>query len=205
MCFSAQASFAASIICGTIGAACLKKAGRPYWLLAAVPLLFGLHQAIEGVVWLYRGEDIGCYGGLAFASIAFCFWPVYIPLAVLPLEPRGGRKNALFGLLLLGVFVGLYAVWILTFPLSIDFTSHKIEYVTGQTGSKWVGYCYALCVIFPLLLTRINYARLFGVLVALFLMTSLLFFRPAQFSVWCFFAAASSVLVYLSIPAKRNI
>lgn len=202
MCFSAQASFAAAAICGTIGVACLKKATRPYWLLAAMPLLFGLHQAIEGVVWVYRGQDIGCYGGLAFASIAFCFWPVYVPLSCMLTEPNGLRRRMMLGLLLLGSFVSLYAAWILSFPLTIDFSSHKIAYITSQTGSRWVAYGYALCVTLPLLLMRNWYAKGFGVLVAVFLLTSLLWFRPAQFSVWCFFAALSSLLVYLALPAR---
>lgn len=204
MCFSAEASFAASLICGTIGVACLKKASRGYWLLAAMPLLFGLHQAIEGVVWVYRGEDIGCYGGLAFASIAFCFWPVYVPLACMLTQPKGARRQATAALFLLGCFVAVYAAWVLSFPLTIDFSSHKVAYITSQQGSQWVAYGYALCVTLPLLLMKNGYAKLFGLLVAVFLMTSLLWFRPAQFSVWCFFAALSSLLVYLALPAKSR-
>ncbi|MGZ5792626.1 MAG: DUF6629 family protein, partial [Croceibacterium sp.] len=46
ICFSASASFLAAGVIGTIGVATLRHVREPRALLfAAVPLLFGLHQA----------------------------------------------------------------------------------------------------------------------------------------------------------------
>lgn len=199
MCFSAQASFTAAAICGTIGIASVLRCERKHWMLALVPLWFGLHQAIEGVVWLYKGQGIGHLAGLWFIGIAFCFWPTYIPLATLKLAPRGMRRNAIWAILLAGLFVSLYAANILSYPVLIDLSSHKIHYITSQTGAAWVGNLYVLAVTAPLVLMRNRYLKLFGLLVFIFLVISLLFFVPAQFSVWCFFSAASSVLVFLAV------
>ena len=199
MCFSAQASFTAAAICGTIGIACVIRCERKHLMLVLVPLLFGLHQAIEGVVWLYAGQEFGKLAGLLFVGIAFCFWPTYIPLSTLPLAPRGMRRNAILAILLAGIFVSLYAATILTYPLVIDFSSHKIHYITTKVGAKWVGYLYVLAVTVPLLLMRSLYLKLFGLTVFIFLLISLLFFFPAQFSVWCFFSAVSSILVFLAV------
>jgi hypothetical protein len=199
MCFSAQASFTAAAICGTIGVASVLRCARKHLMLALVPLLFGLHQAIEGVVWLHAGQDVGQLAGLLFVGIAFCFWPTYIPLSTLPLAPMGVRRNAILAILLAGIFVSLYAAFILTYPLIIDFSSHKVHYITTKVGANWVGYLYVLAVTAPLVLMRNRYLKLFGLLVFIFLAISLLFFVPAQFSVWCFFSAASSVLVFLAV------
>ncbi len=76
MCFSAAASFSAAAVCGGIGAAALRRAGKRDLMLAAIPIIFAAHQALEGAVWLTEGDGWGRCAGYSFASIAFCIWPV---------------------------------------------------------------------------------------------------------------------------------
>lgn len=58
MCFSAGASFGASAILVVIGVASLRKVQtRAHLPFAAIPLLFGIKQAFEGVLWLMLGDD----------------------------------------------------------------------------------------------------------------------------------------------------
>ena len=53
MCFSATANFAGSAVLGTIGVATLGEVKhRRAFLFGAMPLLFAIHQFIEGFVWL---------------------------------------------------------------------------------------------------------------------------------------------------------
>ena len=53
MCFSATASFTAGIVLTVIGVATVKKTQRKTEIpFAMVPLLFGLQQFIEGLLWL---------------------------------------------------------------------------------------------------------------------------------------------------------
>jgi len=53
MCFSASVSFAAGLALITCGIAALKYAQeRRLQMIAAIPLLFGLQQCAEGMVWL---------------------------------------------------------------------------------------------------------------------------------------------------------
>lgn len=81
MCFSAEASFAASAaICavGTLSVARAKNARQlPF---AAIPLIFSLQQAIEGVLWIALSnpeysawQSKAMYAFLFFAQV---FWPV---------------------------------------------------------------------------------------------------------------------------------
>jgi hypothetical protein len=53
VCFSATANFAGSAVLGTAGVVTLTKVKhRRELLFAALPLLFAIHQFIEGFVWL---------------------------------------------------------------------------------------------------------------------------------------------------------
>lgn len=53
MCYSATASFASAAVIGAVGAATLTQVRRRREIpFAALPLLFAVHQATEGLVWL---------------------------------------------------------------------------------------------------------------------------------------------------------
>ena len=53
MCFSASASFIAGTSLSAVGVAALRNTkARSEQPLAAIPLLFGIQQLAEGVIWL---------------------------------------------------------------------------------------------------------------------------------------------------------
>jgi len=53
MCFSATASFVAGTSLSAIGVATIRKAERRSELpFAMIPLLFGIQQLVEGIIWL---------------------------------------------------------------------------------------------------------------------------------------------------------
>ena len=53
MCFSATASFGASIVLSAIGVVSIKKVQHHYQcMFAAIPLLFAIQQFSEGILWL---------------------------------------------------------------------------------------------------------------------------------------------------------
>ena len=58
MCFSATASFTTALVLIPVGVYCVNKATslqKSYWLFALMPLMFGVQQFFEGVVWLGDG------------------------------------------------------------------------------------------------------------------------------------------------------
>lgn len=78
MCFSPQASFGAAAVLSVLGAVGLKKAnGSRRSLIAAIPCIFAIQQALEGFVWLAIGR--GDY------SSAWYYIPVYLFLFCLNL------------------------------------------------------------------------------------------------------------------------
>jgi hypothetical protein len=66
-------------------------------------------------------------------------------------------------------------------------------------------YLYAACVTGPLLLHRSIYLRIFGCLIRLFFGVSILVFNPARYSVWCFFAAVCSIVLYLFVASRNGL
>ena len=170
---------------------------------AALPLLLGVHQTIEGFVWLTRAQGCGLYAAYGFAAIAFCLWPVYVPLATWLSETDPTRRKIMLALGALGVFVDANATLTIVLGLDIDFASNQIAYVPRGPYFRIFDFIYAACVVGPLVVHRNVYMRAFGALVAVFLALSMLLFDPARFSVWCFFAALSSVVVYVFVVSRE--
>lgn len=93
MCFSATASFSAGVVLVGLGAFTLRAVLHPReLLLASIPLLFGIQQLIEGAVWLtfrYEAPLVNSVMTYLFSPFSHVLWPVYVPLAVLLIEPSG--------------------------------------------------------------------------------------------------------------------
>lgn len=96
MCCSAAASFGVAATLLPVGAYCLASAwwkNRMYLALAAIPVLFGLQQVCEGVVWVSAGRgdlETAHPATMAFLFFALALWEVWVPLAFAAIEPAGG-------------------------------------------------------------------------------------------------------------------
>lgn len=83
MCFSAEASFTAAAVLVPAGAVTIYRAyrtNRQYLPIAALPLLFGLQQLFEGLVW--TGNALSSDSMVERYSMAYMFfswlaWPVW--------------------------------------------------------------------------------------------------------------------------------
>jgi len=180
---------------------------RPELLpLALMPVLFGLQQAIEGLVWLALEAEWTQAGlrplALGYLFFAFFLWPSWLPWVALTLS-RGRlgswRRNLLRALTLGGVLLGL-ALWLplLLEParLSTVVQGHSIVYnarllLSGDAGNLG-RVLYLLLILLPLLLLPSPRLWLFsfGLLAA-----GLLADRVAHHaftSVWCYFSALLS-------------
>ena len=202
MCFSAEASFSAGVICSLVGVASIKFSEKKDLLIAAIPLLFGIQQIMEGFVWFFEGKGIGYFSGIIFIGMAFCFWTIYIPIATMVTGMPKSLKNITLGLLFIGILLSFYGLFVLSFPLEINLSANQIQYIPSQKSPLILEYLYAMVVLIPLWLMKNITLRIFSIIVLIFFIVSTLFFNPARFSVWCFFAAASSVLIYLYVSKK---
>ncbi len=202
MCFSATSSFIASGVIGAIGIATLRHVREPRALLfASVPMLFAVHQFTEGWVWL--GLD-GRIGKVGFDHVSFLFMlyaqgilPLLMPAAVVLMEPPGWRRTVILGLTGIGALVCVWDVAGLIFLPSRCFVEqNSIAYRNPATGSLWLSYLYILATCGALLLSTHRVVRWYGVLNVVALSIAEVVKEYAFASVWCFYAALMSVMIY---------
>ena len=208
MCFSATASFSAGALLLGIGTLTLKSATRPRdFMLAAIPLLFATQQLIEGVIWLTFRYEAPLANSLMthfYSFFSHVLWPAYVPVAVLLSEPSCKRRRALLPLVAAGVAVGTYLLYILiAYPVFSRPTGQHIEYVSPHFFAAAAMTLYlASTTVSPLLSTYLT-VKAFGVLALSSFGVAYLLYATWFISVWCFFAALLSAVIYLHFLLHR--
>jgi hypothetical protein len=206
MCFSAAASFTAAAALGAVGAATLAQKPRPRDVMfASIPLVFAAHQAIEGAIWLALHDGRAAPGGLvvAYLLIAQVVWPVYVPLCVIVMERR--RRWALWLLLAAGLFVsGALALVLAQNRYTAEAVADGLRYSTNHEFEARLLGLYLIAVTAPLFLSRHRYVVAFGAATLLGSAVTMIGFYYASASVWCFFAAVASILVFFHVRAARR-
>lgn len=203
MCFSATASISAAAVTGAVGLLTLSKVANLRELpLAAAPLVFSLQQALEGALWLTMGDNGGAsYAGPLvniFVGIALIVWPALVPAATGLVEPQRGRQLMLYGMVLLGLGLAAFGARdMIHNPFSAQVVQHTLCYVNVTPYPPVMMGGYVLCTCAPLFISSEPVLRLLGFIVGAGLAIATGFFYFSFVSVWCFFAAASSVIVYL--------
>ena len=208
MCFSATASFSAGAFLLGLGTLTLKSARRPPELpFAAIPLLFAIQQLSEGVIWLtfrYEAPLLNAVMTHVYSFFSHVLWPVYVPVAVLLIEPPGWRRRALLAFVAAGVAVGVYLLYVLVaFPIVSRPIGQHIEYVSPHFFAAAVMTLYLLSTTVSPILSTHRMVKVFGFL-ALLSFAGVYFFYAIWFiSVWCFFAALLSAVVYFHFVPRR--
>ncbi|HTP76801.1 MAG TPA: DUF6629 family protein [Rhizomicrobium sp.] len=202
MCFSATGSFIAAAINVAAGGAALRRtAGTSEGILAALPFTFAAQQAIEGFLWMDIPNQGGAIGatalGTSFVFIALAIWPAFSPFAAFLLERDRARRRILTALFGLGLGFGLYyAAQILEHPFGARIIGHSISYSNGVPFPLPVALLYCVCTCLPLLISTQGSLKLLGLCVLTGLVASYALFFYSFLSVWCFFAALASALVF---------
>ena len=213
MCFSLEASVAGGLVISSIGVASLNKVRAPSQILfASVPLVFGIQQLSEGVVWLALGgpeyAHLEKYGTYTFLFIARVLWPMLMPLAALMMEEDRKRKKILRVMLGMGLSVSLYYTYCLIFlNVAPKITGNHIQYISDFPESLAVPVfiIYFLAGVPPLFISSIKSTRLLGALMFIASVVTGIFYVEYLTSVWCFFAAGVSVVVYWIVREKQLI
>jgi hypothetical protein len=204
MCFSPQASFAGGIIISAIGIVTIRKVHRPSQILfGSIPLFFGFQQFAEGIVWLTLPlenyiviQKISVYLFLITAQV---IWPVLIPLSVWLMEVSKKKKKILSYLLLAGVGLSMYyAFCLVNFNVNPQIESFHIIYYNDFPESLGMiaTLIYLTATIPPLFVSSVKKTHFLGVLMTLSCIVTIIFFKQYLTSVWCFFAALISGVVY---------
>lgn len=208
MCYSPTASFVSAGVIAIIGVATLRHVREPRTILfAAVPLLFAVHQATEGVVWLGLN---GTLGPAALKRAAFLFTlyaqgllPFLMPAAVALMEPPGRRRALIGGLAAIGLIVCAWDLYgLLLYPSRTFIDHHAIAYRNPLTGNLWISLLYITGTCGSLLLSSHRVLRYYGAFNVVTLTIVEMVREYAFASVWCFYAAAASTIIYWQFRSR---
>ena len=213
MCFSAEASFTGGILISAIGIATVTKVHKPSQLVfACIPLFFGIQQITEGFLWItlpnpeYTGfQKILTY---IYLIMADALWPMWIPFAVLFMETNPKKKRILWYLLIPGIVLSLYyAFCLLTYHVNPQIMGYHIQYTTDfpKFLSMPAFIIYLVVTITPLFVSSVQRTHLMGVFMVASCLVTAIFFTQYLTSVWCFFAALiSGVIFWILRDSKRK-
>ena len=202
MCFSASASFSAGAVTAAIGVATLSHVkGWRELPLASIPLLFAAQQVIEGELWLHLAGEYDKQAiamlSLSYVIFAKVLWPAFISLAVLLIEPDLLRRRALYAIALLACSISLYVlIRLIENPPCATICGHSVRYGGDGDVLSWQGFIYILCTCVPLLVSSSRAVQNFGAIVVSGFLVSAYTYAATFISVWCFFAATGSFILY---------
>jgi hypothetical protein len=201
MCFSATASFVTAGLTGVIGIVSVSRTTEPRDLpLAATPLLFAAQQCVEGLLWLnlpVAPDEAGAPGlTLLFSVFAQVFWPIWAPLAVLLIEPDQQRRRIMEICFAAGIGVGAWCLWsLLSYPHIAVILDDHVVYETGPRHSPALAVAYLAATCLPAVLSTWRTVAVLGAIVSVGCVVAYVVYWEAFASVWCFFAAAASVVI----------
>jgi len=199
MCFSPEGDLAGGLVVTAIGIdACRHLRGRNnLLLLAATPLVLGLHQIDESLVWWsLQGHVPHLAGRIAmwiYLVIALVVVPVLVPTAIWRLEPTARRRWSLVPFVALGVVVGAVLLEaMLRGPVTVTLGSYHLAYSIGLRHGLWIIGLYVVATCGSLLVSGYRDVVIFGVanLVVVIILARLT--ADGFASLWCFYAAIAS-------------
>jgi hypothetical protein len=201
VCFSAAANFTGSGVLATVGVTTLTKVKhRRELLFASLPILFAIHQFIEGFVWLgldgFFSPQFTHNMAAAFMLYAQGLLPFLLPLSVLLFEPNGKSRKRMLPFLAIGALTTLYILWALTaYPLQVFVKGNSIVYINQATNNIYVAVIYVVATCGSLLFSKVKDMVIFGVANMVILLAVMAVKRYAFTSLWCAYAAVASVII----------
>jgi len=202
MCFSATASLSAVVVLAGVGTLTVRSARKPREMLfAAIPLLFAVQQLSEGVIWLtydHEAPQLNAVMTQVYSFFSHVLWPVYVPVAVLLMEPSGWRRRAMLVFVAAGVLVSAYLLYsMIVYPIVSRPAGNHIEYLSPHFFAAGAMTLYLMSTALSPVLSTYRTVRVFGVLLLLSFAAAYALYATWVISVWCFFAALLSLVVYL--------
>jgi hypothetical protein len=215
VCFSAEASFIGGSVLTTIGILTVRKNRDPSQrMFASMSLIFGLQQIAEGFVWtsLSSGQQqpLLKFATYTFLVAALLIWPTFVPLSVRLIETDRHRQQILTFLTALGVATSLsYFAGILLYDITAQISNLHISYGVNAPlrGLKIAYFAYLAVTLLPFLVSSKRQVWLLGAVVIGSYAVAIYFYSEYLLSVWCFFAALTSVVVWWivgEVPVKSQ-
>ena len=199
MCFSVQADLVGGLAVSAVGVDVLRHVGqrRDHRALAALPLLFGLHQVDEVFVWLgLQGQvshTVGHTATWAYLLFAFVLLPTYIPFAVRRIERRARRRAVMNVFQPVGVAVSAtLLIALIRGPVRAELALNHLQYTLGLHAGWPIVAAYVVATCGSLVVSSVPVIATFGV-INIIAVAGLAYTVVDGFaSLWCFWAAITS-------------
>ena len=178
--------------------------------LASLPLIFAGQQAVEGCLWLTLPVDpdgpVASLLTLLFLLYAKVFWPAFAPITVLLVEPERRRRQLMAICAAVGASVAGYFLWsIYVQPHGAIIRGGHIVYTGEAPSSMAIGALYLVATAIAPLLSSHRAVVLLGAIVLGGSLFAYFMYWEAFASVWCFFAAAGSVVILVHFERTRQV
>jgi hypothetical protein len=209
MCFSPQADFTAGVVVAGVGGETLRRVRvRRELIVGALPLLFGLHQLVEGFVWLgLRGQispELGDTAKETYIVFAQAILPALVPLGFTLLEPDRPRARWMWPLVCLGLLLGAYLLSQVTaYPVGAQQQARCIDYITHTPNDLLLGVLYVIVTCGPALMSTRRHLRWFGAASVVGAIAVALVREDELTSLWCVYVALVSVLILEHFRRER--
>lgn len=205
MCFSANASFGLGAALLVVGFSSARKAVSITQIpFAFIPLFFAIQQFIEGFLWLsltkVSWEDWHLPMTYLFLVFAQILWPIWVPMSMLLIEKQINRKRILLSLTGFGLMVSVYVFYaLITYQVDSHIRGHHIVYDLYFPDDiiSLSGVFYFLPTVAPAFVSAVKSMIYLAIALLLSFIVTKLFFQEYIVSVWCYFAAAISVVVVI--------
>lgn len=213
MCFSAGVSFGmGALLVATGTVTYLGNKIKEQRMIAAMPLIFGIQQLAEGLVWQTLGDPQSLtqqFGISLFITIALIIWPSWLPWSLYQLEVEKKRKRILKILGLFGFGISLLAIGVLhNNPVHAYSAGHSLGYVFPNVQKFWPDsfdfLLYDTPTVLPFFISSLSTVKKAGYLVVISLIATQIINQQATTSVWCFFAALISFYIAINIMLRRQ-
>ncbi len=212
MCFSAGASFAAGGVISAVGVAAIAQARKPsVRVFASIPLIFGIQQFAEGIIWIsLQNQDHLAARNISsfiYLSIADILWPWMISFSMLLMENNPRKRKLLKALLIGGLALSAYHSYFhIFFKITPEILNCHIYYDTASLVPLELPafLLYLIVTIVPLFISSIPLMKVFGILIFISVVVTVIFYTRNTTSVWCFFAAILSIVIYLIVKQTND-
>ena len=208
MCFSATASFTSGVILMTAWVFTLRHVrSKLTFPFACIPLLFGIQQMVEGIVWVsFDSPALHTVATYLFVMFAYVLWPAFVPTTIWLIEKNPKRKRMLLGISLIWIMVSVYLfTYSMIGPVTCSIIGHSIAYQVMVPFPLLSFFLYFFATCAGSMVSSSLKIRVFGTAMLVWFFVAHTFYPETLFSVWCFFSAALSLIIYMHMKDLQAI
>ncbi len=202
MCFSAEASFIVSGTLLVIGVTTVRKTIYQKDLpIAIIPFIFAIQQLVEGLLWVSLSNNDTSQIPFWLSNIYGVFigiiWPLFAPFAVYCAETDSKRRKIIASIGMAGLGLAIYTgIGLANEPIIAEIINHSINYKHHVGVYQLVIVLYLLATCVPFIFSSYKHLYSAGIIITLGFFVAYVTFLETFASVWCFFAAIASALIY---------